>query len=138
MFELAELDDYQTISCPINYKISVINAILFDTARNLTECLPMTKSDKFIKMIKNELQDFCTDYNCSITKEFLINLLLNEIPVINNLSLDVNWQCFMTTSTYAVINAPTATYSFTYFFYIVTLVLSTSCILIGAIFILRK
>ena len=135
---MSELDDFATISCPINYRISVINAILFDTLRNFTQCLPISNSDTIIKVIKNELQELCDDYNCSITKSFLINLLFNKKSVVNNLSLDVSWQCFMTTSTYAVVNPPTATYSFTYFFYIVTLVLSTSCILIGAIFILRK
>ena len=105
------MNDFETITCPINYKMSIINAMLFDTARNLTQCLPMTSTDTPIKPIKSYLQDLCTDYNCSITKSFLINLLFNELPVINNLSLDINWQCFMSTSTYSIVNAPTATYS---------------------------
>jgi hypothetical protein len=122
-FELIDLNDFDTITCPIGYKISVINAVLFDTARNLTECLPMAQTDIYIKTVKNQIQDICilclanlyilfhlsflsflflgNDYNCSIYKSFLITMLFN-LGVVNNLSLDISWQCFIATSNYFI------------------------------------
>ena len=152
-----ELNEVEYIACPNSYYINILNAYLFDFGKN--KCSIMPTAPIRISDIKDDIQNYCKDVsNCSISYSFLIDLV-NQ-PSYQCLGANLFWSCYRTT-TYTTSHDLPSNYSnfglfefffeiiefiffiflllgFTYFFYIITLVLSSSCILVGGLFILRK
>lgn len=134
---------YERISCSFNNKMEIINSGIYNGSirlnATLASCLPIDQTTPLLKTITQSLKLECSKYSCLISMETIRRLwsepLLNDR--LNDLILDINYSC-QTQDDSTGHNSQPRAYSFTYFFYIITLVLSTSCILVGAIFILRK
>lgn len=134
---------FERISCRSNNRIDIINAGLYNgtlpinNGTDLARCLPIDQKTELIKTVSNALKLECSKYSCLIMRKTIVRLVDNPSINVMDLVLDINYSCRTSTGVDSI-NSNPATYSFTYFFYIITLILSTSCILVGAIFILRK
>lgn len=134
---------YERITCRLNNKIDIVDAGLYNVSTidenniTTTRCMPVDQTTPLVKKATKALKLECSSYSCLIQRATIYRLLDDTDIDINNLVLEINYSCRPSSSINSI-NSHPAAYSFTYFFYIITLVLSTSCILVGAIFILRK
>lgn len=140
---VANLKRYERITCNSDNKIDILNAGLYNNTipinngTELARCMPLNPTTPLIKTVSRAFKLKCSAYSCLITTKTITDLVDNPLIDIMDLALDINYSC-RTSGSVNTINSHPATYSFTYFFYIITLILSTSCILVGAVFILRK
>jgi hypothetical protein len=154
----------RTIACPGNYRIEFYSLLLYSsklytncTFDSNSESSEILSNDLQIKLF-DDLSFKCNNQSCIINKEIIENSLPNKLECSK---LDLEWKCYTKTgfflyplffkslffnkifnSTFedgqGFTSTPSTAYSFTYFFYIVTLILSTSCIFVGLLFILRR
>lgn len=136
------VNQFERVTCQMpRAKFDVVNAGLYNSTSYingtlLARCLPIDKYTPLIKTVTNALRRECSQYSCLIVHKTIDSLISDASIDVRDLVLDINYSCrnFGDGS----INSHPAAYSFTYFFYIITLILSTSCILVGGVFILRK
>ena len=87
---MLNLNDADFISCSRNYKINIINSVLFDPGT--IGCV--FNRSMIIQYITKDLQDLCINSNCSISKSFIIDSLDSDVAVMN-LSLYTTWSCYL-------------------------------------------
>ncbi|CAF0742466.1 unnamed protein product [Brachionus calyciflorus] len=134
---MSEMEEFQNLSCPTPYKLDILHGFLFDSGEIdgvSSNCTSNIQNVKVIKTITNDLQQFCsTNSQCHITKSFLINSK-GDYTKIDCLSTSIIWTCVASISK----STSNSSYNFTYFFYIITLIFSSSCIIVGSLFIIRR
>ena len=86
--------DSEVITCPEDYKFSILNAYIFDFGN---ESCSIDQKDSIIPLefIRNKIQNLCSrsETNCFIFKYYL-NSLYEPYSSLTNLGSNIFWSCY--------------------------------------------
>ena len=98
--QMDSLADSEMITCPNNFKINIVSAVVYDMNNTRCEKSENTVQAGYLASIKEDLANYCTGTNCSISQSHIIGSvdITNRKKEVVCLTVDIKWFCYQFTS----------------------------------------